>query len=231
VYEQIGAKEFEDLLFLKMSPDHMALVIDAYNFAENGHRYQKRDSGGRYFEHSKRVALNIILEFGSYDHEMIIAALLHDTVEDTPFFGPREEALENIQQHFNKWVARSVLLLSKEPCPKENKLERNRRYFDSIMNSADIRDKIIKCSDRLDNVRELEGCTKAKKRYYVDDTERYVLPMILEVADHLTGAYRECLLHWFREMSETCQKVRESLYTRKSSKVPLDKGSKNVGEK
>ena len=92
--ETVGREEFEKLLRFKMSPDNLKLVMKAYRMSKYGHRGQKRDSGERYFEHPKTVALIIAGEFKIYDHEVISAALLHDDVEDSFIFGNNEEAFE-----------------------------------------------------------------------------------------------------------------------------------------
>ena len=73
---------FEARLKYRMAPHLFELVMDAYRLSKYGHRGQKRDDGTRYFEHPRRVA-KILLLWGIYDHEMLIAALLHDIKEDS----------------------------------------------------------------------------------------------------------------------------------------------------
>lgn len=114
----------------------MELVMMAYGYAKMGHGYkveQKRDSGERYFEHPRRVAYILMEEFGIYDPDMIITALLHDLVEDTFCFGNRDEAFERIQLTYKKRVAIFVLALTKRHCDEEQeKLMRDQNYFETI---------------------------------------------------------------------------------------------------
>ena len=123
---------FEQLLNLKMRPIDVKLVMKAYQDAKYAHGYenQKRDNGERYFEHPRRVALIVMRELEIYDPDMIIAALLHDTVEDTFSFGSKDEAYDRIKSDYNQRVATFVVALSKDPCQTlEEKAERDNRYF------------------------------------------------------------------------------------------------------
>ncbi len=66
-----------------LSPEGMAKVDEAYRFAAQFHRDQKRRSGEPYINHPVEVAL-ILAHDLHMDEDVICAALLHDTVEDTP---------------------------------------------------------------------------------------------------------------------------------------------------
>jgi (p)ppGpp synthase/HD superfamily hydrolase len=82
-YSIMPRQEFIGLLEGKIAPDLIDQIMLAYKLAKYAHKGQERDNGERYFDHPKRVARLLIQEWEIYDHQMIIAALLHDIVEDT----------------------------------------------------------------------------------------------------------------------------------------------------
>ena len=64
-----------------LSPAQVRKILRAYEFAEQGHRGQLRQSGDPYISHP--VAVAHILADMHMDHESLMAALLHDVIEDT----------------------------------------------------------------------------------------------------------------------------------------------------
>ena len=73
--------ELRSLLSAYLDPETVALVLRAYEVAEEAHRGQARKTGEPYIFHP--VAVAQILANLRMDHESIAAALLHDTIEDT----------------------------------------------------------------------------------------------------------------------------------------------------
>jgi len=63
--ERPGWQAFKDMPYLKMRPDDVELVMEAYQDAKQGHGYARnlRDSGERYFEHPRRVDMTHANEF------------------------------------------------------------------------------------------------------------------------------------------------------------------------
>ena len=84
-----------------LSPEGMAKVDEAYRFAAQFHRDQKRRSGEPYINHPVEVAL-ILAHDLHMDEDVICAALLHDTVEDTP------ATLSDLSELFGETVAELV---------------------------------------------------------------------------------------------------------------------------
>ncbi len=119
----------------------------AYILAKGGHHHQKRKELGpdglpkRYFEHLRGTALILIDEVGIIERTFIVAALLHDALEDTHDISP-----ELLRHCFGSTVADIVQQLSK--VPKEGYLERLR--------AAGWPALIIKACDRLENLRTLD---------------------------------------------------------------------------
>lgn len=136
----------------------------AYTLSKYGHRAQTRketDENGRpmrYFEHPRRVALILIDEARCARPEMVIAALLHDILEDTKDVTP-----EMLEHWFSSDVAMLVRMLSK--VPKEG-------YIDRLLAFGDWRTLFIKACDRLDNLRSLSCGSEEFQRKQVAETVR-----------------------------------------------------------
>lgn len=131
----------------------------AYELAEQSHGDQKRLSGVPYILHPTSVAC-IVAQFGM-DTESVIAALLHDVVEDTHI------SLEQVRKNYGKDVANivdgvtkisKIKLYSRE----EQQAENVRKML--IAMSNDIRVIIVKLADRLHNMRTIECMPEQKRR-------------------------------------------------------------------
>lgn len=160
----------------------------AYDLSKAAHRLQVRDTGERYFEHLRAVALILIDECKMQDPEMIIAALNHDAIEDTAIFGNRstpfsqwkETADFRLSKAFNPSTANMVITLTK---PKADGVEiRDDKeahdiYINNLKNTKDLRIIIIKMADRLHNLRTLPGTTPEKQRRIVKETEEIYFPI------------------------------------------------------
>ncbi len=125
-------------------------IIKAYYFAKTAHAGQKRQSGEEYFVHPNAVA-DILIDLG-LDCDTVIAALLHDVIEDT------EITAEEISQTFGPIVLSLVQGVTKLgklnfKSKLEEQAENLRRMFMAMSN--DIRVIIIKLADRLHNMRTL----------------------------------------------------------------------------
>ena len=170
----IGRKEFEQVLRHKVTPDEFEKIMFAYVLAKAAHRGQMRDNGERYFEHPKSAALILVQEFGVYDSEMIIAELLHDTVEDTSIFGDREDVFDiRMTNIFGRRVAELVRALTKM---KQFSEEQERKYALWIVESADEDVQLLKLADRLHNLRTIENCDFEKQRRILEESIAIYLP-------------------------------------------------------
>lgn len=162
----------------------------AYWLSKDVHRSQTRDSGERYFEHPRRVAINLI-EHGWNDSAMICAALLHDVVEDTntPF-----QAIINL---CGCEVWDLVSRLSKKVpvyCPLSGQTigrtkKENDRYWAGLTGLAAI----IKLADRLDNLRDFDTFEPERKERYIKETKEYIIPMGEAVCPRLIKSIKSIL--------------------------------------
>lgn len=135
------------------------LLNKAYVFSLKAHGTQVRESGDPFFSHPVEVA-GILTEF-KFDHLTIVAALLHDTVEDTV------ATLDDIEESFGSEVAylvKGVTKLSKlELKSEDTKQAENFRKFILAM-ADDIRVLFLKLADRLHNMQTLHYIKEEKRR-------------------------------------------------------------------
>lgn len=128
------------------SPSDQLDIKLAYTLAKFGHRAQLRKElvdgkPVRYFEHVRRVSIVLMDDLKIMDRDMIIAALLHDSLEDT-----EDLTAELIEHTFGSEVATMVTLLSK--IPKEG-------YLDRLRNCNLWKVLTLKLCDKVDNLRSL----------------------------------------------------------------------------
>ena len=148
----------------------------AYVLAESAHRGQLRRSGAPYISHPVSVAV-ILVHFGM-DTDSIVAALLHDVVEDTSV------EIGVIEKEFGKEIANlveGVTKLGQVPyvSREEQQAENIRKMF--LAMAVDIRVMIIKLADRLHNARTFEFLPEEKRRYKALETMEIYAP----IADRL----------------------------------------------
>ena len=151
-------------------------IEKAYILAEGAHRGQLRRSGAPYISHPVSVAV-ILVNFGM-DTDSVVAALLHDVVEDTSV------EIGVIEKEFGKEIANlveGVTKLGQVPyvSREEQQAENIRKMF--LAMAVDIRVMIIKLADRLHNARTFEFLPEEKRRYKALETMEIYAP----IADRL----------------------------------------------
>ncbi|MBR7172210.1 MAG: bifunctional (p)ppGpp synthetase/guanosine-3',5'-bis(diphosphate) 3'-pyrophosphohydrolase [Clostridia bacterium] len=168
-------------------------IIDAYEFAAAAHENIKRKSGEPYIVHPLAVAK--ILIDNDMDYATIIAGLLHDVVEDTPY------TVEDMKKKFGATVAKLV-----DGVTKINSLD----YSDMAQNEADsmkrliiamgndIRVIFIKLADRLHNMRTIEFLSPEKQRKMAIETKEIFIPIaeiigLRKVRSELQNLVLKCL--------------------------------------
>lgn len=151
--------ELRKLLVTIFSPEDVEQIDKAFNTANRAHEGQLRCSGQPYVIHPILVA-KIVAELGM-DKESIIAALLHDVVEDTDL------TLQDITEKFGKSVAAlvdGVTKLGKVPLSTREEVQAENVRKMLLAMSEDIRVIIIKLADRLHNMRTLQYMPPQKQR-------------------------------------------------------------------
>jgi guanosine-3',5'-bis(diphosphate) 3'-pyrophosphohydrolase len=150
------------------------LIERAYDVAAYWHRDQKRKSGDPYITHPLAVA-TILAELGM-NTETICAALLHDTVEDTPY------TLTELRGQFGEDIAAlvdGVTKLDKVKYGESAEAETVRKMV--VAMSRDIRVLVIKLADRLHNMRTLRYLPREKQ----ERKSREVLEIFAPLAHRL----------------------------------------------
>jgi guanosine-3',5'-bis(diphosphate) 3'-pyrophosphohydrolase len=148
------------------------LLNRAYVYAMKAHGAQTRASGDPYFSHPLEVAA--ILTALKLDDATIVAALLHDTIEDT------EATRAEIDQIFGHEIGALVEGLTKlkrlELVSREAKQAENLRKL-LLAIADDVRVLLIKLADRLHNMRTLEFVPPASRRRIAEETLDIYAPL------------------------------------------------------
>ena len=142
-----------------LDDDQIAQVVRAYHFAEAAHEGQYRRTGDPYITHPLAVA-NILTDM-HMDHASLMAAMLHDVIEDTGF------SKEQLANEFSEEVAELVDGVSKlTNIHFESKEEQQAENFQkmAMAMAKDIRVILVKLADRLHNLRTLGSLRPEKRR-------------------------------------------------------------------
>ena len=164
--------ELLDKLLSNMDNKHHSIINEGFIFANEGHKNQKRKSGEPYITHPLQVA--IYLSEINLDIETIIAALLHDLIEDTDI------TYEDIMSKFGKEIADIVDGVTKLDKIKYNTTEEAKA--DAIRKmviamSKDIRVIILKLADRLHNIKTIEFHNEWKQEKIASETLYVYAPL------------------------------------------------------
>ena len=172
----------EDLLnhVKTYNSEEVEIVKKAYDYADNLHKGQMRQSGEAYISHPLNVAY--ILADMHADRDTICAGLLHDTLEDTDI------TKEDIAHDFNQNVANlvdGVTKLSKMnfSSKQDQNYANTRKIITGI--TEDVRIIIIKLADRLHNMRTLQFKSEFKQKENALETMEIFVPLAYYI-----GAYR-----------------------------------------
>lgn len=146
--------------------DNLSKILDAASFAAKKHKDQKRkgSDGEPYINHPIEVA-NLLTNVGGVnDPDMIITALLHDTVEDCGV------SFEEIEEKFGTVVADYVRELTDDKSlPKAERKQLQIEHAPHLSHGA----KQIKLADKISNIRDItanppDGWSVERRREYVE---------------------------------------------------------------
>ncbi len=143
----------------------------AYEMAAEAHSKQIRKSGIPYITHPIAVARIALVELGLKTNP-VIAALLHDVVEDTDF------TVEDIRARFGEDVAYLVGVLTKNSDGNykvSKQIDNFKHMLDSI--NYDIRALLIKLADRMHNMRTLGAMRTDKQMKITSETDYFYAPL------------------------------------------------------
>lgn len=155
-----------------LDPLYLPIIDQAYHMAFKAHEGQKRASGEPYISHPLAVA--DILADMHMDYQSIVAAILHDVIEDTT----TDRTV--IASHFGEEIAQLVESLSKlDQIKFENHIEAQAENLRKMMlaMTRDIRVILIKLADRLHNMRTLSALPREKQRRIARETLEIYAPI------------------------------------------------------
>ena len=210
----------------KAYPDHYGDIKKAYTIAAEAHKGQKRSSGEDYIIHPCAV-VEILADFG-FDSSTVIAAFLHDVLEDT------DVTADELRQEFGDEIVSLVEGVTKLDKLKFNnreeaQAENFRKLFMAL--AKDLRVIIIKLADRLHNMRSLEYLPHEKQQYISRET----LDIYAPLAGRLGISFFKCELEdiamkylypvEYKDIVERTQEIRQQ------SQVFLDEICKTLTNK
>jgi len=174
-----GIKQLAAKVATYLEPEQVNQVRRAYFYAEQAHDGQFRRSGEAYVTHPLAVAG--ILADMRLDHHGLMAAMLHDVIEDTGI------AKEAISQQFGETVAELVDGVSKlSKMDSRSKAEAQAENFQkmALAMSRDIRVILVKLADRLHNMRTLGVMPQEKVRRIARETLEFYAPIAARLGMH-----------------------------------------------
>ena len=154
-----------------LEPSQIDQVRRAYTFADEAHQGQTRKSGEPYISHPLAVAS--ILADMHMDHQCLMAALLHDVMEDTGI--PKH----TLGKKFDPQVAELVDGVSKLTSMFESRAEAQAENFQkmTLAMAKDIRVILVKLADRLHNMRTLDYLEPDRRRRIARETLEIYAPI------------------------------------------------------
>ena len=185
---EVIARDFADLMEASRKrcsdPAELEVIQKAFDFANEAHKGVRRRSGEPYILHPIAVAKIVVSNIG-LGYKSIVAALLHDVVEDT------EYTVEDLSNLFGEKVATIVegLTKIKTVLDNEDKAEKKSMQAENFKRilltlNDDVRVVLIKLADRLHNCRTIEFMPEHKRDKILSETMFVFIPLA-----HRLGLY------------------------------------------
>ena len=198
--------ELEQIAFDRCSEEERLSIRKAFDFANKAHNGVTRKTGEPYILHPIAVA-KIVVENIGLAYKSIVAALLHDIVEDTPY------TIDDIRQRFGDKIASLVDGLTKIEGVFEGDTTLQAENFKRILQTLtdDLRVILIKMADRLHNMRTLGAMPEHKRAKIVGETMYFFVPLAhrLGLYDIKTELENLCLKNSLPEEYNTIQRKLE----------------------
>lgn len=168
---ELKADHVFDIMRPRVSDSEMEKIKEAFILARNAHANQKRKTGEPYILHPIAVA-NIAAEELGLGANPVIAAFLHDVVEDTDY------TIEDIRDRFGEDVAFLVEVVTKKVKDEyeySKQVDNFRQMLLAIQ--QDIRPVLVKLADRLHNMRTLSSMRPDKQMKIAGETDYFYAPL------------------------------------------------------
>ena len=225
-----SANELFHEMETRVPAEDLERIRAAYEFAAEAHKGQFRKTGEPYIIHPIAVA-RIVAEELDLGTNPVIAAFLHDVVEDTAY------TMEDIRERFGDDVAFLVGVVTKK---KKTQYEHSKQVdnFRQILASVqfDIRAILIKLADRLHNMRTLDSMRPDKQMKIAGETDYFYAPLanrlglyhVKSELENLSFRYRcprefEALEREFQKERQTCE-AGITLFVNKIQQIMAERG-------
>ena len=159
------------LMAQRVDEKQMNLLHEAYDFAAYAHKDQLRKSGEPYISHPVAVA-RIVAEELELGASPVMAAFLHDVVEDCPY------SIDEIHERFGDDVAFLVGVVTKQKKAQygqSKQVDNFRQMLSSVQ--FDVRAILVKLADRLHNMRTLSSMRPDKQMKIASETDYFYAPL------------------------------------------------------
>lgn len=160
-----------DVMAQRVSDEDVSRIRMAFDLARDAHASQKRKTGEPYILHPIAVA-TIAAEELMLETNLVIAAFLHDVVEDTHY------TIEDIRRLFGEDVAFLVGVVTKQKKDRyieSKQVDNYKQMLDSVQ--YDIRALLVKLADRLHNMRTLSSMPADKQMKIAGETDYFYAPL------------------------------------------------------
>ena len=160
-----------DVMAQRVSEEDLRRIRKAFEFAKEAHAPQKRKTGEPYILHPIAVA-TIAAEELMLEPNLVIAAFLHDVVEDTDY------SIDDIRNNFGDDVAFIVGVVTKQKKDKyveSKQVDNYKQMLESVQ--YDIRALLVKLADRLHNMRTLSSMPADKQMKIAGETDYFYAPL------------------------------------------------------
>lgn len=208
------AEHVFEVMSRRSAPDELEMIRKAFEFARRAHADQKRKTGKPYILHPIAVA-SIAAEELLLDANPVIAAFLHDVVEDTPY------TIEDIRNEFGDDVAFLVSVVTKKKkvvYQFSKQVDNYRQMLDSVQ--YDVRALLVKLADRLHNMRTLSSMRPDKQMKIAGETDYFYAPLANRLGlynvktelENLSMRFR--CQHEYEEIDSLIKRDEEAQHTR-----------------
>ncbi len=224
------AQHVFDVMAKRVPAEDIKRLREAFELAKEAHAPQKRKTGEPYILHPIAVA-TIAAEELMLGTNPVMAAFLHDVVEDTPY------TIDDIRQRFGDDVAFLVKVVTKtkkEKYDDSKQVDNYRQMLNSLQ--YDVRALLVKLSDRLHNMRTLSSMRPDKQMKIAGETYYFYAPLANRLGLYNVKTELENLSlrfrcpHDYEELveliarDEAAQRGRLKVFTDKISKFLAESG-------
>ncbi|MDE7449807.1 MAG: HD domain-containing protein [Paramuribaculum sp.] len=216
-YDQLIAEKAGhvfDVMSRRVSPLQLEKIKEAFELARDAHSKQKRKTGEPYILHPIAVA-TIAAEELMLDAEGVMAAFLHDVVEDTNY------TVEDIRERFGDRVAFLVRVVTKQIKEKyrdSKQVDNYRQMLASL--EYDVCALLVKLADRLHNMRTLSSMRPDKQMKIAGETDYFYAPLAnrlgfynIKIELENLGFRFRCP-HEYEELSQLIERDRQAQHER-----------------